>query len=131
MARMDEHGRVRGDLRLQILAADALAMGDGKSVCVYCGKGLTFHDRRLLSHATVDHITPRSSMGEDEYPALVTLPENLVSCCRECNEAKGNQPLEEFLDWMQASLIASYTGSRQLPDAAFARETVLSFGGRC
>lgn len=42
--------------------------------CGYCGRPAT----------TVDHIPPRSRGGEDTW-------ENLVACCLDCNNAKGDR----------------------------------------
>ena len=49
--------------------------------CVYC--------RRSKVHLELDHVRPRAT-GSDRV-------DNLVACCRECNLAKGNQPIEQFL----------------------------------
>ena len=49
--------------------------------CVYCGKSRT----RL----ELDHLRPRAT-GSDRI-------DNLVVSCRDCNIAKGNQPIEQFL----------------------------------
>ena len=49
--------------------------------CVYCGKS---HTRLEL-----DHARPRA-VGSDRV-------DNLVVACQDCNTAKGNQPVEQFL----------------------------------
>lgn len=50
--------------------------------CTYChASGLPLE---------LDHVVPHSQHGSDRVS-------NLVACCRPCNEAKGNQPLEQFL----------------------------------
>lgn len=48
--------------------------------CVYCG----------AAHLplTIDHITPRSRGGSDNW-------ENLVCCCTKCNNFKGDRTVEE------------------------------------
>jgi len=51
-------------------------------LCMYCGRSVT---NRLL---TRDHIIPMSRGGADSWP-------NVVSACRSCNTAKGNQTPEE------------------------------------
>ena len=49
--------------------------------CVYC--------RRSNVRLELDHVRPRA-VGSDRV-------DNLVACCRDCNIAKGNRPVEEFL----------------------------------
>ena len=49
--------------------------------CAYC--------RRSKVRLELDHVRPRA-VGSDRV-------ENLVSCCRECNIAKANHPIEQFL----------------------------------
>lgn len=51
------------------------------SRCVYC--------RRSSVRLELDHVRPRA-VGSDRV-------DNLVACCRDCNIAKGNQPIEQFL----------------------------------
>lgn len=49
--------------------------------CMYCGKSVP--DVQL----TIDHFIPLETLGEDDES-------NYLSCCRQCNKAKGNrQPL--------------------------------------
>jgi 5-methylcytosine-specific restriction endonuclease McrA len=50
--------------------------------CVYCG--------RTNVPLEIDHVHPRSRGGTNNGS-------NLVLACHECNQAKGNQPLEAFL----------------------------------
>ncbi len=50
--------------------------------CAYCGK--TVKD----SEATVDHLIPKSRGGKWEW-------ENLVTCCSQCNQKKGNKTPQE------------------------------------
>lgn len=50
--------------------------------CVYCGA----KDVRL----EIDHVQPRSRGGTDSV-------KNLVIACRDCNQAKGNMSLQDFL----------------------------------
>lgn len=51
--------------------------------CVYCDQPLALHE------ATLDHLTPRSAGGSNS-------PRNLVTCCRSCNSARGDLPLDGF-----------------------------------
>lgn len=50
--------------------------------CQYCSR--TFPSGEL----TLDHVVPRSRAGETAW-------ENLVACCHECNNRKGNRTPEE------------------------------------
>lgn len=50
--------------------------------CQYCLRTLP------SSELTLDHVIPRSRSGE-------TIWENLVTCCHECNNRKGNRTPEE------------------------------------
>lgn len=53
--------------------------------CRYCGRRviLHWHDAPPPLAATMDHVIPRAAGGR-------TCPENLVTACRTCNEAKGS-----------------------------------------
>lgn len=53
--------------------------------CGYCACELT---RQTV---TRDHIIPRAHGGK-------TTDDNLVACCRDCNQQKGDLTLEEFRD---------------------------------
>lgn len=50
--------------------------------CQYCHRALP------ASELTLDHVIPRSRMGETSW-------ENLVACCHRCNNRKGNRTPEE------------------------------------
>lgn len=66
--------------------------------CVYCG-----------AHAgTVDHVLPRSRGGANTW-------QNLVACCRPCNNRKGNQTPEE-MGWFPPQPQAPRTGQWWLRD---------------
>jgi len=54
--------------------------------CFYCGEAPN----------SVDHVVPRSRGGKDG--------KNLVPCCFRCNQMKGNQTIEEFVERMQRIL---------------------------
>ncbi len=49
--------------------------------CLYCGTRDT--------HLEIDHVRPRAT-GSDQV-------DNLAACCRTCNQAKNNRPVEDFL----------------------------------
>jgi len=50
--------------------------------CQYCSRALP------SGELTLDHVIPRSRAGETAW-------ENLVACCHDCNNRKGNQTPEE------------------------------------
>ena len=61
--------------------------------CVYCGLRFFEHAEPwlqiALARATLDHVVPHSEGGEN-------IASNLVTSCHACNNAKGDQTLEEF-----------------------------------
>lgn len=57
---------------------------DGSN-CRYCGRDVSWTDRRGPSAATYDHVIPRGPEALD----------NLVVCCRECNSSKGPRTPEQ------------------------------------
>ena len=52
--------------------------------CVYCGG--TYE----LSELTLDHVHPKCNGGQD-------ITSNVVSCCLECNQAKGSMEWQTFI----------------------------------
>lgn len=50
--------------------------------CQYCGKKLP------SSELTLDHVYPKSRLGPDTW-------ENIVTCCKECNQYKANRTPKE------------------------------------
>ena len=54
--------------------------------CHYCGAS---------EDLSLDHMTPQAKGGSDA-------DDNLVTCCRSCNSAKGKKSYDEFLSWMGA-----------------------------
>lgn len=50
--------------------------------CQYCGKHLE------KDELTIDHVFPKSRFGPDIW-------ENLVTCCKECNQKKANRTPKE------------------------------------
>lgn len=64
----------RQSTRLAIYLRDGLA-------CVYCGN--TIENGAILS---LDHVRPHSKGGSNAA-------NNLVTCCKHCNDARGNRPL--------------------------------------
>lgn len=59
----------------------------GKSACYYCGCELNEENR------TLDHMYPRDFGG-------VSITNNLVPCCTNCNQKKNNLTLSEYFDYM-------------------------------
>jgi len=68
----------------------------------------------------IDHILPQSRGGSDRIA-------NLVICCHTCNQAKGNQSLEDFLS-DRPEVLARVQESRKTPlkDAAVVNSTRLA-----
>lgn len=53
-----------------------------ENTCQYCEKRLP------LGELTLDHVLPRSRGGKNEW-------DNLVACCRKCNQKKGSKTPDE------------------------------------
>jgi 5-methylcytosine-specific restriction endonuclease McrA len=65
--------------------------------CHYCKRPTKLMGQNLPNKATLDHIVPLSRGGSPDGGP------NTVLACNECNSAKGNATLEEFLtsDYMK------------------------------
>lgn len=59
-------------------------------VCPYCGK--------KMRRTTIDHKYPRHYGGP-------SIPDNMVVCCPECNSEKGDLTSEQFLKYMELSIL--------------------------
>jgi len=61
-------------------------------LCAYCGIVMLARTgkKNRDSYPTIDHIVPLSKKGPDNLL-------NTLAACRNCNEAKANLPLDEFL----------------------------------
>lgn len=57
--------------------------------CFYCGKRVALKRKGTTERMTIDHITPKAKGGKDGKA-------NLVACCFECNQEKGNKMPEDF-----------------------------------
>jgi hypothetical protein len=68
---------IRQEKRLAIYLRDGIA-------CMYCGA--TVEDGAVM---TLDHITARSAGGGHGA-------ENLVTCCKKCNESRSDRTVEDF-----------------------------------
>lgn len=64
--------------RMRRFSKKAILVRDGYE-CQYCG----LHDRKNL---TLDHVVPKSKGGVKSW-------ENIVACCRSCNQIKGSKDL--------------------------------------
>ena len=66
---------IRKEKRLAIYLRDGVA-------CVYCGKGIETKGCQL----TLDHLVINNNNS----------PENLVTCCSQCNSTRADQPWKKF-----------------------------------
>lgn len=64
----------------------------GKDKCYYCGEDLNTKNR------TIDHVFPTSFGG-------VSIPENMVPCCKTCNVNKFCMTESQFIRWNQKQSI--------------------------
>lgn len=74
---------IRPEKRRAIYVRDNLA-------CVYCGKHI---DEGI--ELTLDHVHPTELGGSNEA-------ENLVTCCKQCNSAKGKKTIRQFLAYLRS-----------------------------
>lgn len=77
--RLLEYRRI--PLQTRALSRKNILMRD-RHTCQYCLKS------GAGANLTLDHVVPRSRNGESTW-------ENLVACCHECNNRKGNRTPEE------------------------------------
>lgn len=63
--------------------------------CHYCETEMTL-SLGFNRTATVDHVVPRSKGGADTN-------DNIVAACYDCNQKKGNMPVEKFLRLLAAA----------------------------
>ena len=67
--------------------------------CHYCGVQMTLSlggfDTRRPTDSTVNHVIPIKQGGTDD-------PANTVACCRQCNNSKGDNTLEDWRVSLQA-----------------------------
>lgn len=63
----------------------AIYMRDGFR-CIYCNR----HFERMKDRLQLDHLIPWSKGGTNDES-------NLVTCCKPCNVARGDQTVEEFV----------------------------------
>ena len=78
-ARKDQGSKwIRPDKRLAIYLRDGLS-------CAYCN-----HSVEEGARLSLDHITPYSAWGSNDA-------DNLITCCRRCNSARGNRSVRSFV----------------------------------
>ena len=75
----------------------------GDEICYYCGAKLTKNNR------TLDHLYPRDYGG-------ISIVDNLVPCCKQCNTRKRNLNEEEFrtIDKLQSDFKALYEYEKEV-----------------
>ncbi|MFZ0324601.1 MAG: HNH endonuclease [Actinomycetes bacterium] len=76
-----EIGRRRAAMNANPALSKVIRERDGDQ-CRYCGKRVNWRDRRGQDGGTYDHILPVAQDGDES-------PDNLVVCCRACNQRKG------------------------------------------
>ena len=54
--------------------------------CAYCGKSFSDYLEK-----SIDHIVPKCKIGKQ------TVLNNLIVCCRDCNNKKDSKDLEDFI----------------------------------
>lgn len=59
--------------------------------CYYCDRWLTEIHLGYFSNKSIDHFIPKAKGGRG-------FNDNLVICCRACNDLKGNLLPDEFID---------------------------------
>lgn len=99
-----KHGAKKRGLYFEISFEQAMKLYEGD--CVYCGAKPT----------KINHIAASNSFfkynGIDRVDNDIGyIPENCVSCCKKCNEAKKAMKLEEFADWIKAVYSKMYGDS--------------------
>lgn len=82
----DEILYVQGDVNYENLMYSLAYSIYGYNNCVYCGRKLTKETR------TLDHVWPRRWGG-------LSIPDNLVPSCSNCNSKKNSMTLEQYNEW--------------------------------
>lgn len=102
-----EGARTRCDRRPEAATAEptipAFTPSRAKRKRIYARDGYSCHYCGSRLRLTLDHKVPQSAGGGHE-------DENLVTCCKACNSAKGSRSYEEFVAWVQSE--AGETGDR-------------------
>ena len=77
---------VKGNVDFEQLMYTITYMVKGYEKCHYCGRELTDKNR------TLDHMYPRRWGG-------ISIPENLVPCCKNCNSDKMDMSYDQFMQY--------------------------------
>lgn len=77
---------VEGDVNFENLMYTLAYQISGYETCYYCGRKLTLKSR------TLDHMFPRCWGG-------ISIPDNLVPCCYNCNIEKSSMSVEQYERW--------------------------------
>lgn len=80
---LEKHGQ-----QVQRWNRDGVIVAKSRGCCWYCGKQLTGHDEDF-GNGELEHQIPRARGG----PGTL---DNLVLACRQCNQEKSAQTVEEF-----------------------------------
>ena len=86
----------------------------GYDRCCYCGEKLTMKNR------TLDHMYPRRWGG-------ISIPENLLPSCKNCNQAKRDMTYKQFQEWRK---LQTQKQKDQYYDQALARNLSVARRGR-
>ena len=78
---------IEGDINYENLMYSLAYSISGYNRCIYCGKKLNKQTR------TLDHKYPRSWGG-------ISIPNNLVPCCRHCNTEKSSMTEKQYREWL-------------------------------
>lgn len=77
----------KGNLSFERVMYHATYEIHGKETCFYCGCKLNEENR------TLDHMYPRDFGG-------ISITNNLIPCCMECNQQKNNMTMEEYFQYL-------------------------------
>jgi len=100
---------IRQDLRIAIYLRDGFT-------CLYC-----YRAKFRPSELQIDHIVPAASGERDD-----NRPENLATCCCDCNASKGTRTLAEFIGEGEADRVK--TAARKPFDRGVAKAVLRSHG---
>lgn len=70
-----------------------------KNKCFYCGVDLVRYYSGAKNDFNTDHLTPITRGGDNSL-------ENLVACCRACNQRKRSKTLKEYINYLKEKKIS-------------------------